>query len=44
MYAVPPPDGPIMARDLVKTSIRRLDARPVFVAVCPEPLGLVTTH
>jgi len=33
VHAIPAPAGLTITRDLVKASIRRLDARPVFVTV-----------
>lgn len=35
VHAIPAPDGLCITRDLVKAAIRRLDARPVFLAVAP---------
>src|SRR5689334_20845208 len=35
VHAIPAPAGMTITRDLVKASIRRLDARPVFVTSVP---------
>ena len=35
VHAIPAPAGLTITRDLVKASIRRLDARPVFITVAP---------
>ena len=36
VHAIPAPSGLNITRDLVKASIRRLDARPVFISITAE--------